>query len=182
MIVRRPIGGDDEVAGRHQGLLALDGGVGPLPVEHEADRRGDVAMGRGDLAGQDHLDTGEQRVGGARFCRAEPGFSRISTRRLASSAADQAAGFHDQRFHVVVVPDHGRAARHRLVGDDRAHHLPQRRHVVAGDALVVGFAASSRGYASDRVRPSSGALRPRPTWHPPWNRSRDFAQGYTGRA
>ena len=137
VVMRRPVGGDDEIAGRHEGFLALDRGVGALAVEHEADRRGDMPMRRRDLARQDHLHAGKERVGGARSRRACAGFSRISTRRSASSARDQPARFHHQTLDVVIVPDDRRAARHRLLGDDAVHHLPERRHAVLGDALVV---------------------------------------------
>ena len=67
VVVRRPVRGDHEVAGRHERLLALDRRIGALAVEHEADGGGDVAVDRRDLARQDHLDAGEQRVGGARL-------------------------------------------------------------------------------------------------------------------
>ena len=49
--------------------------------------------------------------------------------------ANQAAGFHDQRFDVVEVPDMGHAPGHRFIGDDVLHHLPQRRHVLLADAV-----------------------------------------------
>ena len=67
MIVRRPVGGNDEIAGRHVGLLALDCSVGALAVEHEADRRGDVPVRGRDLARQDHLHAGKQGIGGFRL-------------------------------------------------------------------------------------------------------------------
>ena len=138
VIVRRPARGDDEVAGRHEGLLALDRGICALAVEHEADRRGGVAMRGGDFARQDHLNAGEQRIGGAGLalqCR----IFQDQDAALGLFGGDQTAGFHDQRFDVVEMPDHRLAARHRLLGDDRIHHLPQRRHVVLGDAVVIGL-------------------------------------------
>ncbi len=136
VVVRRPVGGDDEVAGRHEGLLALDRGVGALAVEHEADRRGDVAVRRRDLARQDHLHAGEQRVGGLRLA-AQRRVLQDQHAAVGLLGGDQRARFHHQPLDVVEMPDHRRAARHRLLGDDAVHHLPERGHVVLGDALVV---------------------------------------------
>ena len=136
VVVRRPVRGDDEVARRHVGFLALDRGIGALAVEHEADRRGHMSMRRGNLARQDHLHAGEERVGGARFAS----HARILQDQhppLGLFGRDQPARFHHQALDVVVVPDDRRAARHRLLGHDAAHHLPERRHAVLGDALIV---------------------------------------------
>jgi hypothetical protein len=95
-------------------------------------------MGGRDLAGQDHLDAGKHRVGGARFAGQRRVF-KDQHAALGFLRADQAAGFHHQGFDGVVVPDHGFAARHRLLGDDGVHDLPQRRHAVLGDAVVEGL-------------------------------------------
>ena len=67
VVVRRPVGGDDEVAVLHLRLFAFDRGIGALAFQHEADGGGDVAMRVGNLAGQDQLDAGEQRIGDARL-------------------------------------------------------------------------------------------------------------------
>ncbi len=60
VIVRRPVGGDDEVAMLHLSLLTLDRRVGALALQHEANGGGDVLVRVGDLAGQDQLDASEQ--------------------------------------------------------------------------------------------------------------------------
>jgi hypothetical protein len=138
VIVRRPVRGDDEVAGRHVGLFAFDRGIGALAVEHEANGRRDVAMGRRDLARHDHLDAGKHRVGDLRFT-VQGRIFQDQNAALGFLGGDQAAGFHDQRFDIVEMPDMRNASGHRLLGDDVFHHLPQRRHVLLGDALVEGL-------------------------------------------
>jgi hypothetical protein len=95
-----------------------------------------VAVGGSDLAREDHLDTGEQRVGGLGFA-AHAGIFQDQHATLGFLGRDQRARFHHQALDVIVVPDHRRAARQWLLGDDVLHHLPQRRHVVLGDALVI---------------------------------------------
>ena len=138
MIVRRPIRGDDEITRRHECLFALDGGIGALPVEHETDRGRGVPMRGRNLARQDHLDPGKQRVGGAGFA-AQRRIFQDQHAALGLLGGDQTAGFHDQRFHVAEMPDRGLAARRRLVGHERVHDLPQRPHIVLGDAIVIGL-------------------------------------------
>ena len=138
VIVRRPVGGDEEIAARHEGLLALDRGIGALAVEHEAHRRGDVTVGRGDLARHDHLDAGVERVGDAQLA-ANAGIFQNEHAALGFFGGDQAARFQNQRLHVVVMPDRGHAAGHRLVRHQVAHDLPQRGHGVLGNAVVIGL-------------------------------------------
>ena len=128
VVVRGPVGGDHEIARRHESLLALDGRVGALAVEHEADCRRDVAMGRRHFARQDHLDAGKQRVGDTRLA-AHGRILENEHPTLRLIGADQAARLDHQRFHVVVVPDVRHAAGDRLLGHDRLHHLPERGHV-----------------------------------------------------
>ncbi len=65
------------------------------------------------------------------------GFSRISTRRSASSAVIRPPDSITSRLMSSKCQMTRRAARHRLLGDDAVHHLPERRHVVLGDALVI---------------------------------------------
>jgi hypothetical protein len=135
VVVRGPIGGDDEIARRHERLLALDRRVGALAIEHEADRGGDMAMRRRDLARHDHLDAGKQRIGDPRL----PAQRRVFQDQHAALGlfgGDQAARFHDQGFDVVEMPDRRRAARYRLVAKQRAHDCPQRGHGMPGNACV----------------------------------------------
>ena len=60
VIVPGPGRGDDEIAGLHQGALAVDRGIGAVPLDDEAQRRLRMAMRRRDLAGHDQLQAGEQ--------------------------------------------------------------------------------------------------------------------------
>ena len=131
-----------------------------------------VAVGRRDLAGQDHLHAGEQRVGGARLA-ADAGVLQDQHAAVGLLGGDQSARFHHQPLDVVEVPDHRLAARHRLAGDHALHHLPQRGHGVLVDALVVllahrleivlaaGLRRSGRGGAHGALLGSgSGRLKP----------------------
>ncbi len=61
-------------------------------------------MRRRDLARQNHLDAGEQRVGGFRFA-VIGGVFQDQHATLGLLGGDQAAGFHDQGLHVAVTPD-----------------------------------------------------------------------------
>ena len=44
-------------------------------------------------------------------------------------------------FTSSKLPHDRSATRHRLLGDDRVHHRPQRLHVVLGDAVVISLIA-----------------------------------------
>jgi len=62
------------------------------------------------------LNAGEQCVGDARL----PAQRRVFQDQHAALGffrGDQAARLHDQRFHVVKVPDRRPTARHRLVAE-----------------------------------------------------------------
>src|SRR5262249_11562115 len=96
----------------------------------------DMAVGGSDLARQNHLDAGEQRVGGLGLA-AHAGIFQDQNATLGLLGRDQRARFHYQALDVVVVPDHRRATRQWLLGDDVLHHLPPAVHVVLGDALVI---------------------------------------------
>jgi hypothetical protein len=60
VVVPGPGRGDDEIAGLHQGPLAIDGGIGPVPLDDKAQRRLRMAVRRRDLARHDELQPGEQ--------------------------------------------------------------------------------------------------------------------------
>ena len=57
------------------GALAIDRGVGAVPLDDEAQRRLRVAMRRRDLARQDQLQPGEQRAGDRGLAARAPGSS-----------------------------------------------------------------------------------------------------------
>src|SRR5262245_6318825 len=49
---------------------------------------------------------------------------------------DELAGFHDERLHIVVVPDNGDTAWLRLGGDERGENFPEWRKAFLRSALV----------------------------------------------
>ena len=137
VIVRGPIRGDDEVAALHCRPLAFHRRIGALAVQHEPDRRGGMAMGGGDLARQDQLQAGVERLGDARLAAQRRVFQHQHP-ALRLFRGDQFAGFGDQRLGVLEMPDRRHALGDRLARHQVAEHLPQRRHVVGGDAVVIG--------------------------------------------
>ena len=138
VVVRRPVGGDDEVAMRHHGLLAFDRGIGALAVEHEADRGGRVLMHVGDLAGQNELDAGEQRIGDARLAGLA-GIFQHQHAALGFLGADHVAGLHHQLLDVGKFPHRRPALGLRLRRHQVLEHLPERRHVEFGNLVVIGL-------------------------------------------
>jgi len=80
----------------------------------------------GDLAWQDHLHAGEKGYWWLSIRRASPGFSRISTRRSASSAVISGPDSMTRRLMSSKCQITGATRGDRLLGDDTAHHLPER--------------------------------------------------------
>ena len=128
MIVRRPVGGDDEVTVFHLRLLAFDGGVGALTFQHKANRGRNVLMRVGDLAGQDQLDAGEQRIRDTRLA-GHAGIFQNQHAALGLFRADHVACLEHQPFDVTELPDCRLKARLRLLGHQVLQDLPERRHV-----------------------------------------------------
>ena len=155
---------DDKVAGPHDGLLALDLGIGALAVEDEADRRRGVAVRRRDLARHDELEPGIERLRDARLAAQRRVLQhQHPARRLLR--ADQRAGLVDERLHVLEMPDRRRADGLRLVRDDVLEHLPERGHVELGQPVVIGLPVglSALGGRVRRCgRDLHGALHPCP--------------------
>jgi len=100
-------------------------GVRARAFDDEAQRRLRVAVARGDLARQDQLQAGVQALRDAGFARM-PGFSRISTRRIASLAVISLPASIRYGRACFVLPQGGPASRRRLVGNELVQHLPQR--------------------------------------------------------
>ena len=104
VVVPGPGRGDDEIAGLHRRALAVDRGIGAVPLDDEAQRRLRVAVRRRDLARQDQLQPGEQRAGDRGLALETRVFS-ISTRRVASCAVISPPDLHQVRPHLAVMPD-----------------------------------------------------------------------------
>ncbi len=106
VIVPGPAWRDDEIARAHHRSLALHRGVGAAALDDEAQRGLRMAVRRRDLAGQNKLHAGEQRVGH----RGMPAQARVLQDQHAALGllrGDQAAGLHQVGAHdVVVVPKH----------------------------------------------------------------------------
>jgi len=94
-----------------------------------------VPVRRCDLARQNHLDAGEQRVGRLRLAARRRIF-QDQYAALGFLGRDQATRFHHQRFDVGVFPDMRHDPRHGLLRNDRVHHPPERRQITLGDAVV----------------------------------------------
>ena len=108
VVVPGPGRGDDEIARLHRGALAVDRGIGAVPLDDEAQRRLRVAMRRRDLARHDQLQPGEQRAGDRRLA-AEAGVHQHQHAARRLLRGDQAARLHQIRPHVAVMPDRRQA-------------------------------------------------------------------------
>ena len=137
MVVPGPRGRDHEIARPHRGPLAVDRGVGALAFDDEAQRALGVAMAGRDLARQDELQAGEERMRDAR--------GRVLTQRrvlqnqhatLGLGRGDQTSRFHQHRADFVVVPQRRGLGRTRLDGLDSLQHLPQRSEAAGRDPGV----------------------------------------------
>ena len=117
VIVVRPRRRQDEVARVHRRALAVDGGVGALSLDDEPKRRGGVAVGARDFAGQDQLQARVQALRDAR-CAAQPGIFEDEDAPLGFLGGDEPPGFHQQRPQLVVPPERGHARRLRLARHD----------------------------------------------------------------
>ena len=62
MIVPRSGGRENQIARPHHALVAVDSGVGVLPINHEAHRVGAMTMGRSHFAGEQILKGDRHRV------------------------------------------------------------------------------------------------------------------------
>jgi hypothetical protein len=130
---------DDEVARLHRGALAVDGGVGALAFEHEAQRRLAVAMRRRNIARDDHLNAGKQR-GRDPGLAAQAGILQHQHAPLGFLGRDQLAGFRHVVADGIEFPQMRPAGAARLRRDEVAEHGPQRREIVAVDLPVERFA------------------------------------------
>ena len=139
VVVEGPRRRDDEVAVAHRRALAVDGRVGALAVEHQAQRRLAVAVRRRHLARQDQLQPGVERLGDARAA-AQRRVLEHQDASLGLLGGDQPAGLQHVLAHLVVAPERRRDRARRLRRHQRAEHLPERRHVERADALVEGAA------------------------------------------
>ena len=65
MVVPGPGRRQDQVAGLHVALVAFHGGVRAFPLQHPADGRGRMPVGRGALPRQQQLQGRRDGMGGA---------------------------------------------------------------------------------------------------------------------
>ena len=149
VVVEGPRRRDDEVAVAHRRALAVDRRVGAFAVEHEAQRRLRVAMRRRDLAGQDQLQAGVERLREARLA-AQRRVLENEDAPLGFLGGDQPAGFHDVLADRVVAEVDRRDRARRLLRHERAEHLPERRHAERADACVEGLALGLRAGRGER--------------------------------
>src|SRR3954451_8617080 len=152
---------DHKVAGRHHRALAIDGGMGTLAFEDEAQRGLRMAMRRRDFAGEHGLNAGEE---GGRDSRL-PAEARIFQDKYATLrffCADQLARFRHALADRIETPEERLARALRLRGDQGAEHVPQSRQIFTVDLFVESLAL---GRLLDRVfhlvlLPDASACRP----------------------
>ena len=121
--------------GRHHGALARDGGIGVLALDHEAQRRRDMAMRRRDLAGQDDLQAGKEAAGDAGFAL-HAGVFEHQHAALGFLGGDDLAGFHQIGADLAPFPDRRLARALGLVEHQPTQHAPQRRQILFTGAAV----------------------------------------------
>jgi hypothetical protein len=135
VVVPGPRGRDDEIARVHRHALAIHRGVRARAFDDEAQRGLRMPVARRDLAGQDQLQPGVQRVRDGRGT-AQRRVLEDEDAPLRFRRRDQLARFHDVGADVAVFPQRGNAGRGGSRRDQRAEHFPQRREIVARDAIV----------------------------------------------
>ena len=143
---------DDEVAGFHRSALAIDGGVGALALEHEAQRGLAVAMGGRDVARHHHLNAGIERGGDFGL----PAQARIFQNQhapLRFLRRDQLA----RLCHVVAddfeFPQMRPAGALRFWRNQVAHDRPQRGKIFAVDLFVERLAFRRLGHGFHGAAP-----------------------------
>ena len=101
-------------------------------------------MRRRDLAGQDQLQAGVERLGDARLAAQRRVLEHQDT-PLGLLGADQPAGLEHVRPDLVVAEEHRRDRALRLRRNERAEHLPEGRQAERADALIEGAALGGPG-------------------------------------
>ena len=130
---------DDEIAGLHRGLLAVDGGEGALALEYEAQRRLAVPVGRRDFARHHELDAGVER-GRDLGLAAQARVLEDQNPALGFLCGDQLAGLVHVGADRIELPQMRLAGALRLRRDEVVHHVPQRGHILAVDLFVKRLA------------------------------------------
>ena len=159
VVVEGPRRRDDEVAVAHRRPLAVDRGVRAFAVENETQRRLGVAMRRRDLARQDQLQPGVERLGDARPAAQRRVLEDEDT-ALGFLGADQPARFQHVRPDLVVAEVDRCDRASRLGRNEGAQHLPERRHAQLVDALVEGAPLGALRRIAARVAIHRGIFAP----------------------
>ena len=170
VVVPGHVGRDDEIAGRHEGTLAVHGRVRALAFEHEAQRRLRVAVGGGHLVRHDELHAGIER-GGDLGLAAHARVFQDQHAPLGLLGGDQRAGLQHGLADLVEAPQRRLAAALGL-GRDRARRARstaascsacrcgRRRPCARASRRGRGPCASSLGRsAMGGLAPASGAGR-----------------------
>src|SRR6516162_4312652 len=113
VIVPSPRRGDDKIARLHRSALAVDGGVGAMALDDEAQRRLRMTMGRRHLARQNQLQPGKQRAGD----RGLPRQSRVfqdQDAALGLMSSNYPARLHQVSADFFITPQRRQALRGRL--------------------------------------------------------------------
>ena len=134
--VPAPARGEDDVAGLHRMLVAVDHRVSALRVEDHAQRVRRMAVRARLLAGQDRLVGRDQRAQGG-VVVAGNRVAHHEVAPLGAVGADQAAGGLHRPFRLGVAPVRGDELRAHLGREDRLFALnPAGRHVARRERLL----------------------------------------------
>src|SRR3989454_541139 len=133
MVVPRPIGGQHEVTRVHGNAVTVYDRVAALALDDQAQRRGRMAMGAGDLAGHHDLEIGHQRV--ARRHARQLGVGQAKHPSFGLLGPDELGCPHRLGTQIAPTPYvwHGLAP--GLDADAAAD--PGRRHVLRSELRVV---------------------------------------------
>ncbi len=141
-----PVGRHDQITVAHVAAQAVDEGAAALPLEHDAQRRGRVAVRAGALARQHALD-GADDVGDRGEAPLEMRVGQDQHAVVGIMAGDGGGCRLYQRREVAPAPDVRRHRARRLLGHDLVVDLPERGQPLLGHGLVERRAIGRRFFA-----------------------------------
>jgi hypothetical protein len=138
VIVPGPARGNDEVARHHGCAFTVDCRISATAMDDEAQRRLHVAVGRRDLARQNQLQSGIERLRHAGVA-GQRGVLEHEHAAHGFLGRDQGAGLFDVGQHLAPFPQRGHTGPVGLVRHQCAKRFPQGNHVEFADLLIESF-------------------------------------------